>query len=48
LYGKYVEVVFRHKLREEKKFGSIEDLQENIARDIEQTRAWFSQAQNAN
>ena len=46
LYGKYVEVIFRHKLREEKKFGSVEELQENIARDIEQTRAWFSQGHN--
>jgi riboflavin kinase/FMN adenylyltransferase len=46
LYGKYIEVIFRHKLREEKKFGSVEELQENIAKDIEQTRAWFSQGHN--
>jgi riboflavin kinase/FMN adenylyltransferase len=43
LYGQHIEVTFRHKLREEKKFGSVEELQENIARDIEQTRTWFSQ-----
>jgi riboflavin kinase/FMN adenylyltransferase len=42
LYGGHIEVIFRHKLREEKKFGSVEELQENIARDIEKTRAWFS------
>lgn len=44
LYGQHIEVTFRHKLREEKKFGSVEELQENIARDIEQTRAWFKLA----
>lgn len=43
LYGRHIEVTFRHKLREEKKFGSVEELQANIARDIEETRAWFSQ-----
>ena len=43
LYGRYIEVTFRHKLREEKKFGSVAELQKNIARDIEKTRAWFSQ-----
>lgn len=41
LYGRHIEVTFRHKLREELKFGSIAELQENIARDIENTRAWF-------
>ncbi len=47
LYGRHIEVTFRHKLREEIKFGSVEELQENIARDIEQTRAWFSRGQNS-
>ena len=42
LYGQHIEVTFRHKLREEQKFGSVQELQENIARDIENTRAWFS------
>lgn len=42
LYGRHIEVTFRHKLREEMKFGSIAELQANIARDIENTRAWFS------
>ncbi|MFC1578867.1 bifunctional riboflavin kinase/FAD synthetase [Pseudomonadota bacterium] len=41
LYGQHIEVTFRHKLREEKKFGSVDELRENIARDIESTRAWF-------
>jgi len=42
LYGQHIEVTFRHKLREEQKFGSVQELIENIARDIENTRAWFS------
>ena len=41
LYGQHIEVTFRHKLREEKKFGSVAELQANIARDIERTRDWF-------
>ena len=41
LYGQHIEVIFRHKLRDEKKFGSVEELRENIARDIDNTRAWF-------
>jgi riboflavin kinase/FMN adenylyltransferase len=41
LYGQHIEVTFQHKLREEKKFGSVDELRENIARDIENTRAWF-------
>ena len=42
LYGQHIEVTFRHKLREEQKFGSVQELKENIARDIENTKAWFS------
>jgi riboflavin kinase/FMN adenylyltransferase len=41
LYGQHIEVSFLHKLREEQKFGSVEELKQNIARDIETTRAWF-------
>ena len=42
LYGKRIEVIFRHKLREEMKFDSIEQLKNNIERDIENTRVWFA------
>jgi riboflavin kinase/FMN adenylyltransferase len=42
LYGQHIEVIFRHKLRDEQKFDSVDELKENIARDIENTRAWFS------
>jgi len=41
LYGHHIEVTFRLKLRDEQKFDSVAELQENIARDIENTRAWF-------
>ena len=44
LYGKHIDVCFLHKLRDEQKFGSIDELKKNIARDIENTRAWFSKA----
>ncbi|MFT4519615.1 MAG: riboflavin kinase/FMN adenylyltransferase [Halioglobus sp.] len=43
LYGKHIEVTFRHKLREEKKFDSIDELRQNIEGDIQRTRAWFDQ-----
>ena len=43
LYGQHIEVCFRHKLRDEKKFDSVDDLKLNIASDIENTRAWFAQ-----
>lgn len=42
LYGQHIEVTFRHKLRDEKKFSSVEELQENIVRDIEHTKTWFN------
>jgi riboflavin kinase/FMN adenylyltransferase len=41
LYGQHIEVTFRRKLRDEKKFGSLEELKTNIARDIENTQTWF-------
>jgi riboflavin kinase / FMN adenylyltransferase len=44
LYGQHIEVSFRHKLRDEKKFDSVEELKQNIANDIANTRAWFKQA----
>jgi len=41
LYGQHIEVTFRHKLRAEQKFGSLDELRENIARDIGNARAWL-------
>ncbi len=42
LYGRYIEVTFRTKLRDEMKFSGLEDLRAHIARDIESTRSWFA------
>lgn len=44
LYGKHIDVTFRHKLRDEQKFGSVDELKDNIAKDIENARDWFGQA----
>jgi riboflavin kinase/FMN adenylyltransferase len=42
LYGERITVSFHHKLRDEKKFGSIEELRKNIGKDVEATKAWFA------
>jgi riboflavin kinase/FMN adenylyltransferase len=41
LYGRHIEVSFHHKLRDEKKFADLNELRENIARDVNNARAWF-------
>lgn len=41
LYGKTVELAFHHFLRPEQKFESLTDLQAEIHRNAEQTRAYF-------
>ncbi len=41
LYGQELEVVLVEKLREEKKFGSLEELRDQIQRDIAQARSRF-------
>jgi riboflavin kinase/FMN adenylyltransferase len=42
LYGDYIEVVFRHGLRDEIRFDSIAKLKKQIARDFDDARAWIS------
>jgi riboflavin kinase/FMN adenylyltransferase len=42
LYGRHIDVTFLHKIREEKKFDSLDDLKEAITRDVDNTRAWFA------
>ncbi len=44
LYGRRISVTFRHKLRDEIKFASIDELRANIARDLNNARAWFQGA----
>lgn len=41
LYSEEVEIVFLERLRDEKKFGSVEELREQIARDVDRVRARF-------
>lgn len=41
LYGQQLRVTFRHNLRDEEKFDSIEILKAQIAQDIDDARAWL-------
>lgn len=41
IYGKHIEVVFQEKIRDEKKFDSIDALKQQILRDIDTGRAYF-------
>ena len=41
LYGRHLRVVFRSKLREERKYDGLEALRVAIAGDVKQARAWF-------
>ncbi|MGF2688269.1 bifunctional riboflavin kinase/FAD synthetase [Marinobacter sp. DUT-3] len=42
LYGQHIDVVFRHGLREEIKFSSVDELKAQIARDFADARAWIT------
>lgn len=42
IYGSHVTVHFLHKLREERKFASLDELKNQIARDVADTRAYFA------
>ena len=44
LYGDVVRVRFLHRLRAEKKFGSIDELKEQIKRDVSRAERYFAQA----
>jgi riboflavin kinase/FMN adenylyltransferase len=41
LYGEELEIIFVEKLRDEKKFGSLDELKKQIARDTEKAKACF-------
>jgi riboflavin kinase/FMN adenylyltransferase len=47
LYGKTIDVVFRHRIRDEMKFDSIEELKTTIHADIEKGREYFNNQINA-
>lgn len=42
IYGRNVEVIFRHKIRDEKKFDGLEALKSAIAQDVEAAKAYFA------
>jgi len=41
IYGESIEVVFYHKLRDEQKFGSLDALKEQLAKDKRETISYF-------
>lgn len=41
IYGRYVRVAFEHKLRDEKRYDSFDELKQQIFKDAEQARAFF-------
>lgn len=42
LYGRHIEVQLLHRLRDEMKFGSIDELKAQIELDAQTARAWLS------
>jgi riboflavin kinase/FMN adenylyltransferase len=44
LYGDVVRVRFLHRLRDERKFGSLEELKAQIARDLERADSYFARS----
>lgn len=46
-YGAHPRVHFLHKLRDEKKFASFDELTQQIARDAESARTWFEHNPNS-
>jgi riboflavin kinase/FMN adenylyltransferase len=41
IYGERVNIVFKHKSREEMKFGSFEELKQQIVKDVESGKQYF-------
>lgn len=41
LYGQYLQVILRHKIRDEQRFGSLQSLQTQIAKDVAVARDFF-------
>ena len=41
LYGEHVNIVFKHKSREEMRFGSFEELKQQITKDVESGKQYF-------
>lgn len=43
IYGRYVEIHFKHKIRDEKRFDSLDELKKQIAKDIIETKKIFAE-----
>jgi riboflavin kinase / FMN adenylyltransferase len=43
IYGHVLSVAFKHKIRAERRFDSLDELKAQIARDIVEARAWFGE-----
>lgn len=41
IYGRYLNIDFLHKLRDEEKFDSLEEMKLRIEQDMDEARAWF-------
>ena len=41
IYGERVTIIFKHKSREEMKFGSFEELKQQITKDVESGKKYF-------
>ena len=41
IYGQRIDVTFLSKIREEKKFSSLDELKVNIANDLRTAQDWF-------
>lgn len=48
LYGRRLQVEFCHKLRDEQKFGSLDELKQQIQRDLDAARRFFASADAVN
>ena len=46
IYGEKVSVEFMHKVRDEKKFSTIESLVRNIEKDVKTVEKWFEKQIN--
>ena len=42
IYGHYININFLHKLRDEQRFASLDELKGRIQRDIDEARAWIA------
>lgn len=47
-YGEWIEVIFEEFLRPERSFGSLKELQEQIGKDVESAREYFSNNRSTN